>query len=143
MWPIYRIIHIILKGSILYARDTTMTQQVPFQVLLAAYLRPRGQNPYSCRDKVFLHIYRPQRSWDKVMFLHVSVILFTGGTCLSACWDTPLPGADPLGADTPSPRADPPGRNQEDPPKEDTSRKKPGRNQNDPPERDQETPPPR
>ena len=24
-------------------------------------------------------IYRPQRSWGKVMFLHVSVILFTGG----------------------------------------------------------------
>ena len=23
--------------------------------------------------------YRPQRSWGKVMFLHVSVILFTGG----------------------------------------------------------------
>ena len=44
------------------------------------------------------------------MFLHVSVILFTGGVCLSACWDRhsweqtlhPL-GADtpPLGADTP------------------------------------------
>ena len=26
-----------------------------------------------------LHCYRPQRSWGKVMFLHVSVILFTGG----------------------------------------------------------------
>ena len=26
-----------------------------------------------------LYIYRPQRSWGKVMFLHVSVILFTGG----------------------------------------------------------------
>ena len=25
------------------------------------------------------HFYRPQRSWAKVMFLHVSVILFTGG----------------------------------------------------------------
>ena len=25
------------------------------------------------------NIYRPQRSWGKVMFLHVSVILFTGG----------------------------------------------------------------
>ena len=32
--------------------------------------------------------YRPQRSWGKVMFLQVSVILFTGGVCLSACWDT-------------------------------------------------------
>ena len=27
----------------------------------------------------FLDFYRPQRSWDKAMFLHVSVILFTRG----------------------------------------------------------------
>ena len=27
----------------------------------------------------FKHFYRPQRSWDKVMFLQVSVILFTKG----------------------------------------------------------------
>ena len=45
--------------------------------------------------------YRPQQSWGKVMFLHVSVILFTGGVCPIACWGTP-PGADPLpGADSP------------------------------------------
>ena len=25
----------------------------------------------------------------KVIFLHLFVILFTGGVCLSACWDTP------------------------------------------------------
>ena len=32
------------------------------------------------------------------MFLHLSVILFTGGgVCLSVCWDT-----HPLSADTPS-----------------------------------------
>ena len=35
--------------------------------------------------------YRPQRSWGKVMFLHVSVILFTGGVCPIACWDTHTP----------------------------------------------------
>ena len=30
----------------------------------------------------------------KVMFLHLSFILFTGGVCPSACWDThPLPSA--------------------------------------------------
>ena len=28
----------------------------------------------------------------KAMFLHLSVILFTGGVCLSACWDPPRPG---------------------------------------------------
>ena len=46
-------------------------------------------------DAKNLLIYRPQRSWGKVMFSQasVSVILLTGGVCLSACWDTP-PGAD-------------------------------------------------
>ena len=29
--------------------------------------------------------YRPQRSWGKVMFLHVCVILFTGGGVLPQC----------------------------------------------------------
>ena len=32
--------------------------------------------------------YRSQRSWGKVIFSQASVILFTGGVCLSACWDT-------------------------------------------------------
>ena len=54
-------------------------------------------------DKIpglFQYFYLPQRSWGKVMFLHESVILFTGGggvpgqvppgtgTPDSACWDT-------------------------------------------------------
>ena len=33
--------------------------------------------------------YRPQRSCGKVMFSQACVILFRGGVCLSACWDTP------------------------------------------------------
>ena len=38
----------------------------------------------------------------KVIFLHLFVILFTGGVCLSACWDTtPLPGADTPPEQTP------------------------------------------
>ena len=43
------------------------------------------------------HFYRPQRSWGKVMFLHVSVILFTGGVCPIACWDIhpPIRGRHP------------------------------------------------
>ena len=84
--------------------------------------------------------YRPQRSWGKVMFLQVCVILFTGG-CLPQCmlgytpWSrhppeqTPPPRADtrpwsrhPLGADPPEqtpPGADtPPGST---PPGADTS----------------------
>ena len=51
------------------------------------------------------------------MFLHMSVILFTGGVCLSACWDippeqTPPPREQtPPGADTPqeqTPQEQPP-----------------------------------
>ena len=34
------------------------------------------------------------------MFLQVCVILFMGGVCLSACWDTPQQG-DPPGKETP------------------------------------------
>ena len=34
------------------------------------------------RNNHMLHHYRPQRSYGKVMFLHLSVILFTGG-CVS------------------------------------------------------------
>ena len=69
------------------------------------------------------HIYCPQQSWGKVMFFQASVILLTGGVCLSACWDTTHPPEQtpPLGADTlleqtlpprsrHPPRADPPSR---------------------------------
>ena len=46
--------------------------------------------------------YRPQRSCSKVMFLHLSVILFTGGSGRP-------PGQTPPWADTPpSPRQTPP-----------------------------------
>ena len=31
----------------------------------------------------------------KVILLHLSVILFTGGVCLSACWDAPPHQGDP------------------------------------------------
>ena len=45
----------------------------------------------------------------KVMFLHLSVILFTGGVCLSTCWDTTSLGAGtPSGAGTPQDQAPPP-----------------------------------
>ena len=32
----------------------------------------------------FRNIYRPQRSWGKVMFLQASVVLLTGGACVAA-----------------------------------------------------------
>ena len=45
------------------------------------------------------HIYRPQRSWGKVIFLYLSVILFTGGGSASvhAGIPPPGPGRHPLG----------------------------------------------
>ena len=45
---------------------------------------------------IFSHIYRPQRSWGKVMFLHVSVILFTRG------WYPSMPCRSPSGGGYPS-----------------------------------------
>ena len=56
----------------------------------------------------------PQRSCGKVMFLHLSVILFTGGVCILACIGVAPPQADTSRADTPrqiplwadNPRAD-------------------------------------
>ena len=66
-------------------------------------------------EKIRLQIglYGPQRSCGKVMFLHLSLILFTGGGCLPQCilgytpWaDTP--GQTPPWADTPLGR--PPGQ---------------------------------
>ena len=56
------------------------------------------------------YVCRPRRSCGKVMFSHMSVILFTGGcVCPSACWHTHTPRQTPQ-ADTPpvqTPRADP------------------------------------
>ena len=48
-------------------------------------------------------IYRPQRSWGKVMFLHMSVILFTGGGSapLHAGIHPPREQTAPLGPGTP------------------------------------------
>ena len=65
------------------------------------------------------HYYRPQTKFAKVMFLHLSVILFTVGVSASVhaeihtppAADTPLPPGSrhPLEADTP-PRRHPPSR---------------------------------
>ena len=60
------------------------------------------------RGRSWALFYRPQRSCGKVMFLHLSVILSTGGGCLPQCmlgytpWaDTPIsPGQTPPAAGT-------------------------------------------
>ena len=76
------------------------------RILLERFL-VKGSFTSSQNKKTFFHVchfYRSQRSWGKVMFLHVSVILFTRGGCLplyilgysppeqtpprsSACWE--------------------------------------------------------
>ena len=53
------------------------------------------------------YYYRPQRSWSKVIFSQASVILFTGGVCLSACWDT-IPHQAPPDQAPPRTRHPPP-----------------------------------
>ena len=52
--------------------------------------------------------YRPQWSCGKVMFLHLSVILFTGGGCAQGGALPYPPGQIPAKADTPTPWADTP-----------------------------------
>ena len=50
------------------------------------------------------HFYCPQTKFAKVMFLHLSVILFTGGGSLPQCMlekQTPPQGAGPPGAESP------------------------------------------
>ena len=68
-----------------------------------------------------MYIYRPQRSWAKVIFSQACVCPQGGrGVCLSACWDIPPGSRPPLGADPPCPppRPDPPGTR---PPQEQTT----------------------
>ena len=61
---------------------------------------PPGQTPpsgshfsgwYTSYCNAFL-LLPTNEVWGKVIFLHLSVILFTGGICLSTCWDAPSPG---------------------------------------------------
>ena len=72
------------------------------------------------------------------MFLQACVILFTGGICLSACWDTipprsspPQAGGTPPGADTPQEQAPP---REGTPPGADTPREQTPRKSRHPPE---------
>ena len=64
-----------------------------------------GGSEATTRGWALTYYYRPQRSRGKVMFLHVSVILFTGGgpeAGTPSLWEqtTPLQAAPP-GAETP------------------------------------------
>ena len=55
---------------------------------------------YAC-SKLLVIYYHQQQSWGKVIFSQASVILLTGGVCLSACWDTATPEQAPPRADNP------------------------------------------
>ena len=89
---------ILVKLKLLHLTDP---QYHTYCISLAVYTLTRSQEPI-CHSP---NIYRPQRSWGKVIFSQASVILLTGGeVCLSACWDTnppPPPRADTPRADTP------------------------------------------
>ena len=90
---------------------------------------------FTCRNEVVA----------KLIFLHLSVILFTGVVCLSACWDTTPPaGSRHPPEQTPIPREQTPpweqttAREQTHPPREQTPREETPRSRHPPPER---TPP--
>ena len=60
--------------------------------------RVRLRTPYLFQSTAWVCQYFHQRliftvrnEVAKVIFLHLSIILFTGGVCLSACWDTTPP----------------------------------------------------
>ena len=110
----------------------------------------------------FRHIYRPQRSWAKVIFSQACVknSVHRGGGCLPQCMlgytppgaDTPLDQADtPTGAETPNPdqadtppdQADPSPQTRQTPPTRQThthTPDPPGTRQT--PPRTRQTPPP-
>ena len=70
------------------------------------------------------------------MFLQVCVILFTGGVCLSACWDTTPPQEEaPQEADTP--KMETPPKSRHHPPR----RRTPPRRRQTPPPPKKQTPP--
>ena len=76
------------RGCIPACNEADTPQQI---ATAASGTYPTGMHSYYC----------PQRSWGKVMFLHVCVILFSVHV-LSACWDTHPPWqGDPPGKETP------------------------------------------
>ena len=102
------------------------SSQFSYVALLSAVLRSSLVNPISTANSVaketgdVTNFYRSQPSCGKVMFLHLSVILFTMGMCLA---DTPLgrhPPGRPPRADTPQQTPDTPLDRHQIPPQADT-----------------------
>ena len=92
---------ILLIGIVLTSSDEYWEEKIKFPNMLSLN-----------------NIYRPQRSWAKVMFLQASVILSTGGGSASVHAGMPAPPRPgrppprtrqtPLGPDIPPDQADPP-----------------------------------
>ena len=92
-----------LHSQILYARPVQISSfsYIFWEILDPPQSMIANKNVITGRNEVVA----------KVIFLHLSVILFTGGWfCLSACWDTTPPEQTPLGPDPPGSRhTTPPG----------------------------------
>ena len=83
------------------------TKQLNSKIIMIGFRITHLQMHSWCRQVAVARFVIRKRSCGKVMFLHLSVILSTGGGCVfpSAYWDTPLPGQTPPGQ-TPPPPAD-------------------------------------
>ena len=64
------------------------------EVFFSIYLKACSHRAWTTAASTFLP--SATKLWQGYVFTPLSVILFTGGVCLSACWDIhPPPGADP------------------------------------------------
>ena len=88
------------KYDVHYSQQSVWMYENCLQVVISLLSPIQTERKWKLKRKLslmFVIYYRPQRSCDKVMFLHLSVILFTRGSAThppgrhplpSACWDT-------------------------------------------------------
>ena len=91
-----------LSSSSLVLDDLLVLKEIMLKIYLSHSKRHKT-------ERWALQTYLPPANevWGKVIFLHLFVILFMGGVCLSACWDT-HPWADTPQEQTPPGTRHPP-----------------------------------
>ena len=102
-------VYILLIRQLSSSRACQMSNQISIYIYI--YIYSQGVD-----DGIH---YRPQRSCGQGNISHPSVILFTGGVCFSACWDTTPPEQTPRPQEqTPPPprKQTPPGADTTTPP---------------------------